>query len=98
MSGDMKLWTFYVTVVLVGAKIAAFAIQYGAFRFLVGSRIRAAARAEYRNTTERFQAKWVPVRVKKTRKKARGLGLRGGIGYTAAQVQRYPEPFRFAGT
>src|SRR6202790_2647595 len=28
LSGDMKLWTFYVTVVLVGAKIAAFAIQY----------------------------------------------------------------------
>jgi intracellular septation protein len=45
MTGDMKLWTFYVTVVLVGAKIAAVAIQYGAFRLLVGSRIRAAARA-----------------------------------------------------
>ena len=43
MTGDMKLWTFYVTVVLVGAKIAAFAIQYVAFRILVGSRIRAAA-------------------------------------------------------
>ena len=45
MSGDMKLWTFYVTVVLVGAKIAAFAVQYVVFRLLVGSRIRAAARA-----------------------------------------------------
>jgi len=45
MTGDMKLWTFYVTVVLVGAKIAAFAIQYVAFRLLVGSRLRAAARA-----------------------------------------------------
>jgi intracellular septation protein len=45
MTGDMKLWTFYVTVVLVGAKIAAFAVQYVAFRFLVGSRLRAAARA-----------------------------------------------------
>ena len=44
-TGDMKLWTFYVTVVLLGAKLAAFAIQYGAFRLLVGSRIRAAARA-----------------------------------------------------
>jgi intracellular septation protein len=31
--------------VLVGAKIAAFAIQYAAFRLLIGSRIRAAARA-----------------------------------------------------
>jgi intracellular septation protein len=45
MTGDMKLWTFYVTVVLVGAKFAAFAIQYVAFRLLIGSRIRAAARA-----------------------------------------------------
>ena len=44
-TGDMKLWTFYVTVVLIGAKLAAFAIQYVAFRLLVGSRIRAAARA-----------------------------------------------------
>ena len=45
MTGDMKLWTFYVTVVLIGAKLAAFGIQYAAFRLLVGSRIRAAARA-----------------------------------------------------
>ena len=43
MTGDMKLWTFYVTVVLVGAKIAAFAIQYIAFRILVGNRLRVAA-------------------------------------------------------
>jgi intracellular septation protein len=45
MTGDMKLWTFYVTVVLVGAKLAAFAMQYVAFRLLIGSRLRAAARA-----------------------------------------------------
>src|SRR5258705_5971712 len=45
MTGDMKLLTFYVTVVLVGAKFAAFAVQYVAFRLLIGSRIRAAARA-----------------------------------------------------
>ena len=45
MTGDMKLWAFYVTVVLLGAKIAAFAVQYVAFRLLVGSRIRAAASA-----------------------------------------------------
>src|SRR3954466_15964979 len=43
MTGDMKLWTFYVTVVLLGAKVAAFAVQYVAFRVLVGSRLRAAA-------------------------------------------------------
>ncbi len=42
LTGDMKLWTFYVTVVLVGAKLAAFAIQYVAFRILVTSRLRAA--------------------------------------------------------
>jgi intracellular septation protein A len=45
MTGDMKLWTFYVTVVLVGAKIAAFGAQYVAFRLLIGGRLRAAARA-----------------------------------------------------
>src|SRR5215813_8627105 len=32
MTGDLKLWTFYVSVVLLGAKVAAFAIQYVAFR------------------------------------------------------------------
>lgn len=45
LSGDMKLWTFYVTVVLIGAKVAAFAIQYIAFRVLVTRRLRAAAAA-----------------------------------------------------
>lgn len=44
-TGDMKLWAFYVSVVLIGAKLVAFAIQYAAFRLLVGSRLRAAARA-----------------------------------------------------
>jgi intracellular septation protein len=42
LTGDMKLWTFYVTVVLLGAKVAAFAVQYVAFRILVTNRIRAA--------------------------------------------------------
>ena len=41
-TGDLKLWAFYVSVVLIGAKVAAFAIQYVAFRLLVTSRIRAA--------------------------------------------------------
>jgi len=45
MTGDLKLWTFYVSVVLVGAKVAAFAIQYVAFRLIVTSRIRAARSA-----------------------------------------------------
>jgi intracellular septation protein len=42
MTGDLKLWAFYVSVVAVGAKIAAFAVQYVAFRILVAGRIRAA--------------------------------------------------------
>ncbi|MFH1339617.1 MAG: septation protein IspZ [Pseudomonadota bacterium] len=41
-TGDMKLWAFYVSVVLIGAKVAAFAVQYAAFRILVTNRIRAA--------------------------------------------------------
>lgn len=45
MSGDIKLWTFYVTVVLIGAKLVAFAVQYVAFRLVVGHRLRAAANA-----------------------------------------------------
>jgi intracellular septation protein len=42
MTGDIKLWTIYVSVVLLGAKIMAFAVQYVAFRILVTNRIRAA--------------------------------------------------------
>ncbi|MDO9062754.1 MAG: septation protein IspZ [Bradyrhizobium sp.] len=41
-SGDLALWAFYVSVVLIGAKIAAFAVQYAAFRILVTGRLRAA--------------------------------------------------------
>ncbi len=41
-TGDLRLWAFYVSVVLIGAKIAAFAVQYTAFRILVINRIRAA--------------------------------------------------------
>jgi len=40
-TGDMKLWAFYVSVVAIGAKVAAFAVQYVAFRVLVTNRIRA---------------------------------------------------------
>jgi intracellular septation protein len=42
MTGDLKLWAIYVSVVAMGAKVAAFAVQYVAFRILVTSRIRAA--------------------------------------------------------
>ena len=41
-TGDIKLWAFYVSVVAIGAKIAAFALQYVAFRIVVTNRIRAA--------------------------------------------------------
>jgi len=44
-TGDLKLWAFYVSVVAIGAKVLAFAVQYVAFRILVTNRIRAAARA-----------------------------------------------------
>jgi len=45
MTGNLKLWTIYVSVVAVGAKIAAFAVQYVVFRLAVTSRIRATAGA-----------------------------------------------------
>src|ERR1700710_1221998 len=44
-TGDIKLWAFYISVVLIGAKIVAFAVQYVAFRILITQRLRAAARA-----------------------------------------------------
>jgi intracellular septation protein len=44
-TGDLKLWAFYVSVVLIGAKIVAFAVQYVAFRLVITSRIRAARAA-----------------------------------------------------
>jgi intracellular septation protein len=41
-TGDLKLWAIYVSVIALGAKVAAFAVQYVAFRILVTNRIRAA--------------------------------------------------------
>ncbi len=41
LTGDMKLWTIYVSVVAIGAKVVAFAVQYVAFRLLVINRLRA---------------------------------------------------------
>ncbi|MDB5615806.1 septation protein IspZ [Tardiphaga sp.] len=48
MTGDMKLWAIYVSVVAVGAKIAAFAVQYIALRVLITRRMRAAHRVAWR--------------------------------------------------
>jgi intracellular septation protein len=42
MTGDLALWSIYVSVTAVGAKILAFGVQYVMFRTLVRSRIRAA--------------------------------------------------------
>lgn len=41
-TGDLRLWAIYVSVGLLGAKVAAFAVQYAVFRILVTSRLRAA--------------------------------------------------------
>ena len=41
-TGDLKLWAFYVSVVLIGAKVVAFAVQYAAFRWVITTRLRAA--------------------------------------------------------
>jgi intracellular septation protein A len=43
MTVDLKLWAFYVSVVSVGAKIAAFAIQYFAFRIIIRRKLRTQA-------------------------------------------------------
>jgi intracellular septation protein len=45
LTGDIKLWAIYVSFVAVGAKVAAFAIQYVAFRLLITSRLRGRAAA-----------------------------------------------------
>ena len=42
LTGDIKLWAIYVSVVAVGAKVIAFAVQYFVFRIVVTNRIRAA--------------------------------------------------------
>lgn len=43
MTGDVKLWAIYVSVVAVGAKVIAFAIQYVVFRVAITRKLRAAA-------------------------------------------------------
>jgi len=45
MTGDVKLWAIYVSVVAVGAKIVAFGIQYAVFRIAITRKLRAEARA-----------------------------------------------------
>jgi len=38
-TGDLRLWTIYVSVVMIAAKILAFAVQYVAFRIIVTNRL-----------------------------------------------------------
>lgn len=45
MTGDVKLWAFYVAVIAVGAKVLAFGIQYVIFRIAITRKLRAAAAA-----------------------------------------------------
>ena len=42
LSGDTKLWGYFVFVVAPAAKIVAFAVQYALFRVLIGRRVAAA--------------------------------------------------------
>ncbi|EKS37701.1 hypothetical protein HMPREF9696_01651 [Afipia clevelandensis ATCC 49720] len=49
MTGDVKLWAFYVTVIAIGAKVVAFAIQYVVFRIAITRKLRAAAAAQAAN-------------------------------------------------
>jgi intracellular septation protein len=44
-TGDLWLWGLYVSVVAVGAKILAFAVQYVVFRFIITGRLRTRAAA-----------------------------------------------------
>jgi intracellular septation protein A len=45
MTGDIKLWALYVSVIAVGAKIAAFLVQYAVFRVTMRRKLRAQAAA-----------------------------------------------------
>ena len=43
LTGNVNWWAFYVSVIAVGAKIAAFCIQYVIFRIAIRRKLRAAA-------------------------------------------------------
>ena len=43
MTGDIKLWALYVSVIAVGAKAVAFLVQYAVFRITIHRKLRAAA-------------------------------------------------------
>jgi intracellular septation protein len=43
-TGDVRLWAWFVSVGAMGAKIAAFGVQYLIFRSIIYRKIRAALR------------------------------------------------------
>jgi intracellular septation protein len=45
MTGDVKLWAFYISFVAFGAKIAAFAIQFVVLRLVITRKLRGEAAA-----------------------------------------------------
>ncbi|CAN5353423.1 septation protein IspZ [soil metagenome] len=45
LTGDIKLWALYISVIAIGAKVLAFAVQYVVFRIMITSRIRASRAA-----------------------------------------------------
>jgi intracellular septation protein len=53
-TGDIRLWTIYVTVVAFGAKLVAFGVQFAVFYLVISSRMRAG------RVTGSFQATQVP--------------------------------------
>lgn len=50
MTGDIKLWALYISVVAFGAKIVAFAIQYVVFRVVITRKLRAESLSGVRST------------------------------------------------
>jgi intracellular septation protein A len=40
-TGDLRLWTIYVSIVMIAAKVLAFAVQYIVFRIIVTNRLHA---------------------------------------------------------
>lgn len=45
MTGDIKLWAIFVSVIAIGAKVVAFAIQYAVTRIVMTRRLRRQATA-----------------------------------------------------
>ena len=55
MTGDVKLWAIYVSVVAIGAKVVGFAVQYVVTRIVITHRLRPAG-SSLKTRTLRRQA------------------------------------------